>query len=191
MLVPWSASIFGSLALIFLVLGAINARAENSTNAVTVANVRSHGKRIALNETVAVTVRNLGDWTKASGNDATRLVPFLNGLQIKGLYPEEVHLADNLVVFHLRILRSNQEVWNDFLRQPSADRLVAFSVGPEDQSPFETVYRGANKLVFTIIPASAGLASLAVILFVGVALVILARTTNILRDSGPAGGGGF
>jgi hypothetical protein len=69
-------------------------------------------------------------------------------------------------------------------------RRVTLSVGLEDQSPFDTIYNYDNRLSLTIIPKTAGIISLIVILFATVLLVYLVAATNIVRESGPAFGEG-
>ncbi len=186
------SNLIRSWQILTLLLMAVSIRmsaTDNMTNSPKVTLVRSTGKRIALDEFLVANVTNLAQWAAVPGNDASKLVPFINGRQLAGLYPEEIHLTESVVHFHLEILPGNREVWDDIFRRPTASRLVAFSVGPEGQSPFDSTYRGNNKLTLTIIPARAGLVSIAVIVFIGITLFILARTTNLIRDSGPSAPG--
>jgi len=138
---------------------------------------------------IRVEVEHLDEWVKE--NDAKKLVPYLNGLAIRGNYPAEIHASQNHLLFHLRITPKNKEVWVDLLGEPT-DILkpVFFSVGLEDQSPFETVYPPSNRVPLTVISPAYGLVGLIVVLTTLIVLVWLARNTNIIREPGPRPPGG-
>src|SRR5882724_5957151 len=140
---------------------------------------------------IRVFVDNLDEWAKTG--DARKLVPYLDGLAIRGNYPKEIHTypqktdtSRNHLQFHLQITPANKHAWIDLLGTPSGIRKpVMFSVGLEDQSPFDTVYDQNNTALLTVIPPRSGVVSLIVVLFTLIVLVWLARNTHIIREPGP------
>ncbi len=144
---------------------------------------------LEADDLIHVDVENLDEWVKA--NDAKKLVPYLNGLAIRGNYPAEIHPSKNHLQFHLQITPENRSVWIDLLGAPTGIRKpVFFSVGPEDQAPFETVYHPSNRVPLTVISPAYGVVALIVVLVTLILLVWLARSTNLIREPGlrPAGG---
>ena len=139
---------------------------------------------LELDDIIEVNVENLEQW--AETNDASKLVPYINGRVIKGNYPEELHLARGRLIYHLEITSQNKEVWTDLLGAPDhIRRPVSLSVGLENGSAFDTVYQQNNPVTLTIISPVYGLVSLAVIFVTLFLLVWLVRKTNIIREPGP------
>ena len=98
---------------------------------------------LELDDLVVVEVENLAAW--AETNDATKLVPFINGRELRGNYPEEIHAEHNRVHFHLEISPESKEVWTDLLGAPQgAYRPVTFTVGLETKTPFDSVHGQAK-----------------------------------------------
>ena len=138
---------------------------------------------------IRVLVENLDELARNS--DARKLVPYLNGLAIRGNYPQEIHPSQNHLQFHLQITPANKEVWVDLLGAPSGLRTpVFFSVGLENQWPIDTVYDQNNRVLLTVISPAYGVVALIVVLVTLVLLVWLARNTNIIREPGPKPVGG-
>jgi len=153
------------------------------------ANLKPHVVRVLgvleLDGIIEINVENLEQW--AETNDASKLVPYINGRAIKGNYPEELHLARGRLIYHLEITPQNKEVWTDLLGAPDHIRKpVSLSVGLENGSAFDTVYlQNNNPETLTIISPVYGLISLAVIFVTLFLLVWLVRKTNIIREPGP------
>ena len=138
---------------------------------------------LELDDIIRIEVDKLSEW--ALTNDATKLVPYLNGRAILGNYPEEIHASKNHVQFHLQITPQNKDVWIDLLGEPSGTRRpVAFSVGLENQSPFESVFSLSNPLTLTVISPVYGIVSLIVVLLTAILLIRLATKTNLIRKPG-------
>ena len=138
---------------------------------------------LELDTIIQVEIEHLADW--AAKNDASKLVPYLNGRAIKGDYPEEIHVSKNHVHFHLQINSANRNAWVDLLGEPpGTKRPVAFSVGLENQSPFDSVYDQSNELPLTVISPVYGIISLVVVLATLILFIWLARTTNLIREPG-------
>lgn len=138
-----------------------------------------------------VEVDHLAEWAANPANNPAKLVPYLNGLAITGNYPEEIHASKNHLHYHLRITAANKKAWIDLLGAPEGIRKpVAFSVGLEGQTPFDSVFDDSNRVPLTVISPWYGVVALAIVLLTLVLLVWLARTTNIIREPGPKPAGG-
>jgi len=138
---------------------------------------------IELDNIVAVEVEGLAEW--AAKNDASKLVPYINGRPINGNYPEAILPSKNHLQFHFDLMPENKGVWIDLLGEPKALRKpVAFSVGPEGIGPFDTIFDKNNRIPLTIISPVYGLVALFVVLGTLFLLILLARSTNLIRERG-------
>ncbi len=156
--------------------------ASTATN--TLPKVVAVNGRLALGDDILVDIDRLKEWA-AAGNNPRKLVPYLNGRHVVGLFPEEISLSHNRLQFHLAITPENQAVWADLLREPVMRRPISFTVGVEDQAPFDTTFDHANKLALVIIPGLRGFFSLLVILLAAGAFAHLALKTGLIREPGP------
>src|ERR1043166_4264263 len=139
---------------------------------------------LELDDIVEVDLENLQKW--AETNDASKLVPYINGRAIKGNYPEEIHLERGRLIYHLEITPANKEVWTDLLGAPTAIRHpVTLSVGLENGAAFDSIHARDNPVILTVISPVYGLIALLVITVTLVLLLWLARKTNIIREPGP------
>jgi hypothetical protein len=182
--------------LVFRALLAGQGLAGAETNAVPATNpppakVVEVAGRLALGNQISVKIDRLADWAGGADHAPGMLVPYLNGVPLRGLYPEEVSLGASRLVYHLRVTPANQEAWDDLLRKPSLLRPVTFTVGLEqDSSPFQSLFDRKDKIALEIIPSPWGLISLAVIVVFAAVFLWLARGTDVIRDAeGPANGG--
>lgn len=140
---------------------------------------------LELDELIRVHVDHLAEWVENDANDPTKLVPFLDGRPIKGNYPVEIHPADNHVQFHLQLTPENRDVWIDLLGEPKGTSTpVAFSVGPENDEQFDTEYHLSNPLPLMVISPAYGVVALLLVLVILAILVWLAKTTNLIRETG-------
>ena len=139
--------------------------------------------QLELGREITLKVDHLSDW--AATHDSQKLVPFLNGRALSGLYSEQIDLTNNEVRFHVRRTPGAKTVWTDLFHEPVLTRPVSVSIGPEHQAPFATVFDKDHPVTLTIIPRVWGIISLLIILGVIIFFVYLARTTNIVRDPGP------
>ena len=140
---------------------------------------------LELDTIVGVEVEHFSEW--AATHDATKLVPFINGRAVRGNYPEEIHPDRNRLHFHLEIKPQNKELWTDLLGAPQGLRHpVTFTVGLENESPFDSVFNQSQPLPLTVISPVYGVICLLVILFTLALFVWLTRTTNLIREPGAA-----
>ncbi|MGH8477238.1 MAG: hypothetical protein ACRER2_15980 [Methylococcales bacterium] len=144
---------------------------------------------LEADDLIRVEVEHLDQWIANPANNAAKLVPFLNGLAVKGNYPKEIHGSLKHVHFHLQIIPENRKVWIDLLGAPEGIRRpVSFSVGPENRSPFDSVYDRDNPILLTIISPVYGVVASIVVLTTFLLLCWMARGTNLIREPGPAPG---
>jgi hypothetical protein len=138
---------------------------------------------LELDNLVAVEVQGLDAW--AAKNDASKIVPYINGRAIAGNYPEAILPTKNHLQFHFDLMPENKDVWIDLLGEPKALRKpVAFSVGPEGVGPFDTVFDKNKPTPLTVISPVYGLVALFVVLGTLIILIWLARSTNLIRERG-------
>lgn len=138
---------------------------------------------LELDGLIKVQLEGLQDW--AEQNDASKLIPFINGLAIRGNYPEEIHASKNHLQFHLQISPENKQVWIDLLGEPhAARRPVAFSVGVENQAPFDSAVDQTHPVLLTVISPAYGAVAFVIVLLTLILLIWLARKTNLIRDGG-------
>lgn len=179
----------GTIVCIGLLLVLVLTAHAQSTVLATAAQSNTSPKvtevtgQLEIGREITFKVEHLSDW--AAGNDPQKLVPFIDGRPLNGLYPEEINLSANELQFHLRHTPGSKKVWTDLFHEPVLRRPVAVSIGLENGSPFDTVFDDGNPLIFTIIPKTWGVVSVAVILGTLMLFIYLARTTNIVRDRGP------
>jgi hypothetical protein len=139
---------------------------------------------LELDVVIRVEIDHLAEW--AAKNDPAKLVPYLNGRAIRGNYPEEIHASKNHLHFHLQITPENKAAWVDLLGEPNGIRRpVAFSVGLENQTPFDSVFDQSNELPLTVISPVYGVIAVVVVLVTLILFLWLARTTNLIREPGP------
>lgn len=173
----------GLLIVIFVTAQAQSTVVAAAAESNTSPKVTEVTGQLEIGREITFKVEHLSDW--AAGNDPQKLVPFIDGRPLNGIYPEEINLSANELQFHLRHTPESKKVWTDLFHEPVLRRSVAVSVGLEKGDPFDTVFEDDNPLNFTIIPKAWGIVSVAVILVTLMLFIYLARTTSIVRDRGP------
>jgi hypothetical protein len=176
------------LALVFI--GSAALRAQNApATASTQPTVTALDGNLELGDDIKATVDGLETW--AATHDATKLVPFINGRAIRGNYPVEVHASHGTLHFELHLTPDNHDVWKDQLGAPTGLRKqVEFSVGPEGETPFHTELKGRRGPWLTVVSPPYGIVALVFVVVISIAFILLARRTELLRDSGPRLGAG-
>jgi hypothetical protein len=139
-----------------------------------------------LGDTVFVLVNGLARFRPA-GVDLTRVVLFLDGQPLKGLKPELPGPQYSHLKFRLRIDTGNRDTWKALLSGAVRRRAVDLSVGFEGQPPLRTE---VDDFRLIAIPGAWLAFWLVMCLAVLVVLVWYGRSSNLLRDFGPAPGGG-
>jgi hypothetical protein len=130
-----------------------------------------------------VHVAGLAEWGRTPGHTPWRLVPFVDGRALAGLYPIAVNLRTSRVQFHLLITPDNRDTWTHVLSPLVFKREVRFSVGLEQQDPFETDFtlEGSPAVLTVINPRWVALAA-AVVLVFSTAFCALAVRTSMLME---------
>ena len=145
--------------------------------------VTAYEGHLELDDIIRVEITNLAEWAKS--NDVSKLVPYLNGRAITGNYPEEIHVSKNHVHFHLHITPENRDAWVDLLGEPPGTvRPVAFSVGLENHTPFDSNFDQTHPIALTVISSVYGVIALIVVLLTLALFAWLARKTNLIREPG-------
>jgi hypothetical protein len=136
------------------------AETETSNNIAPAKVTKVYGE-IAPGNNISVMITNLLEWSRRSkDNDATKLLPFINGRQLNGLFPSATYIRTGRIAFHL-----------------------AITVGLEGDERFDTVYRFGNKdLYLTLMSPPWAVASVLVVGLTGVILISLSRRTGLIRD---------
>jgi len=192
---PTNLAVIGILVLLATIAAPGYDAAAQSANPQTTTSVQPRVTGIEGNleadDLIRVEVEHLGEWAANPANNPAKLVPYLNGLALRGNYPEEIHTAKNHLHFHLRIIPDNKKAWIDLLGAPDGlKQPVTFSVGLENQSPFDSVYDQGNELLLTVISPKYGIIAVILVLVTLVLLIWLAKTTNLIREPGPKPIGG-
>ena len=140
---------------------------------------------VELDDIVEIHIQGLEKW--AETHDVNKLVPYISGRAIRGNYPEELHVDRGRIIYHLQITPENKNTWIDLLGEPNSIRKpVTLSVGLEDGSAFDSIHERDNPVTMTVISPVYGIVSLLIIAATLVLLLWLARSTNIIRERGPA-----
>jgi hypothetical protein len=146
---------------------------------------------LEADDLIEVHVDHLAEWVSAT-NDPAKLIPYINGLGLHGNYPDEVHARMNHLHYHLRITPGNKDTWINLLGATTGlRRPVAFSVGLEKRSPFDTVFDSGTPLYLVVVDPVYGVIALVVVLVTLIVFVRLARTTNLIREARPETGDGL
>jgi hypothetical protein len=157
--------------------------------AVVLPKVVNLDGNLEIDDDIWIEVDGLAEWSKA--NDPAKLIPYINGRGIRGNYPVEIERKLNRLSYHLEISPENREIWADLLGEPRGIRKnVTLSVGLEGDSPFNIDYRDKKSVSLTVISPLYGVVAAVLTLLMMVLLLRLARTTNLLRESGPCPVGG-
>jgi hypothetical protein len=154
--------------------------ASNETPAPRVVQLQG---RLEPDQIVEVHVKGLAEWGRTPGHTPWRLVPFVDGRALAGLYPIAVNLRTSMVQFHLRITPDNRATWTHVLSPLAFERAVRFSVGHELQDPFETDFtlEGSPAVLTVINPRWVALAAVVVLVF-SVTFCALAARTSMLME---------
>lgn len=138
---------------------------------------------LELGNILEVRVDGLADWGRTPGHTPWRLVPYVNGRALDGVYPVAVNLRAATVQFHLRITPDNRTTWTHLLSPLVFERAVRFSVGLELQDPFDTDFtlEGRPATLKVLDPLWLALA-LAVVVVFGGAFCVLAARTGLLME---------
>jgi len=159
----------------------------DAVDAVPKVQVVALNGNLELDDIVEVTVTGLAEWTKTQGHGPWRLVPYLNGRALTGLYPAAVNLRTEKLQFYLRMTPENRTSWKNVLSPPTLKRAVRFSVGLELQDPFETLLtHEQNPVTLTVINQGWALVALTIGAIFALCFFWLAVTTPILMERASA-----
>lgn len=177
-----SRLVMSLIALVIVACFSVRVRAQVTSNDTDAPKVTNVSGELRVGRPIVVEVKNLSTW--AANHDAQNLVPYLNGQPLRGVYPDITDLTQNKLQFNLAHTQTDLPVWSNLFHHPGLRRPVEFSVGLEDQNPFDTVYDYDHPLSLTVIPKRLGIVALGVMLAVFSIVIGLMFTTNIIRAPG-------
>ena len=122
-----------------------------------------------------------------SDDKDNKLVPYIDGLPLKGIYPEAIDGSLHELTYYLRRTADSDDTWYKLLKEPdSFSRKAVVSVGLEDESPIATDVRASGQ-TFNLVIITRGLflVCLGIIAGTVLILVLLASKSDILRSPGP------
>lgn len=172
-----------------------NPQPAPTPNPLSVKTIKVNGETAGLSDKITVVVANLAreiarqQDPKAGVPAQERLDPykyvlFLNGIEMKKLYPVSVTMnsaGDGELQYELRRDADTRNAWLNFLAHPRASTMpVTASVGLEGKPPYE----GQS---FTLRLYNRRLLYVGVALFLTalIGFFVAAKYTPIIRDSGP------
>jgi len=143
--------------------------------------------RIALGDLVELTVGALADKVAQEKYDTDSLRLSLGDHVLQGLKPESIDLATNKVSFRLTRAAADKTAWADLLGHPPIDGERSVSIGLALDATHRIVaspmLAPVILAIFSPLRLLFGVALLAVAVVV---FVLLARRTDMVRDSEPA-----
>jgi hypothetical protein len=144
--------------------------------------------RAGLGDRIRVEISGLGALLKQdSAFDPRRLVLYVNGREVKQAYADLVDADSGVVEFELARTDSSRALWASLLGRPrQSTRQVAVSVGEEGEHAFEVQSRRQPVLMdLVVFQPTLLLVCLALMVVLVAGFIWLARSSNIIRDSGP------
>lgn len=113
--------------------------------------------------------------------DIGKLVPYLDGRPLAGVYPESVDSNDHTLTFHLERTEESEKAWSDLLSSPGfKPRPLPFSVGLEGKEALKTT----ATLNLVVIQVKWFLIAATLFLIVLYVFCRLASRTSLIRDGG-------
>lgn len=159
-----------------------------ASNETPVPRVMQLQGRLEPHQIIEVHVEGLAEWGRTPGHTPWRLVPFLDGRALAGLYPIAVNQRTSRVQFQLLITPDNRHTWTHVLSPLAFERAVRFSVGLEQQDPFETDFtlEGSPAVLTVINPRWVALAAAVVLVFSAAFCALAARTSLLMERTNSA-----
>jgi hypothetical protein len=141
--------------------------------------------RFEFNDVLVLEVENLATWLGSQQADACDLKLYLNGRALKELGPVSCEVSASYIHFDLwQIDRDGEEAWKALLKNREGFKSSAsVSVGLADQSPLPTKLTDSNGVVIHVVRWNAAHGAVVLFVLFLVLFLVLARRSNILRDS--------
>ena len=176
-----------ALSLAAMALLPLSSLGQDASPTPSLRVVKVEGQ-ISLHHELTVTCEGLKEWAQGKNNDPATLSLYLNGTQMKGLSPKIDQVNSNKVSFRLERVSDenkidNRRAWDSLFsgRKGIGDtRFVRVTIGPEAGIPF---FSDKTAPLLVIDPMWFWI-WLVLSIFLLIAIWILARNSNLLRDSG-------
>jgi|GEM_PF-1620356 len=160
--------------------GTTTTTGANDPNAVKVTEVKG---KLALFNTIKVTVQNLPSLLKEAGNDYSKLVLYLDGYPLKGIDARQ-NAEANQLQFDIRQTDNDETKarWNNLFGRPSLPiprtKPVSVSVGVEGKQPIPT---DVKQYALTVIDRGWYWVYVVGLIGLSIGLLIWARNSDLLR----------
>lgn len=143
--------------------------------------------RAGIGNRIRVEIDKLKDAVDQNQVDPFKLVLYLDGLELKGLYGKPIDLAGGIVEYKIERTESSKAEWNALLGSSKSQfREVSVSVGPENGQSFPPTDPKNPPTMTLRIYYQLWLYAVSVVFALGLWwFVRRARRTTILRDSTP------
>lgn len=175
----WSATL-----LVWLLVWLAPAQAQPHPASTDSPMVEELVGNIEPDNLIRVRVSGLAGWAEGGRRSVWRLVPYVDGRPIVGIYPIGASVREGWLQFHLQVTDANEDAWIDLLSPPTFERFVPFSVGLEQEEPFASRYHPSAGELARVVVIEQGWAATAVglVLLCGLGFGYLALHTRLLFD---------
>ena len=135
-----------------------------------------------LYNAIIVEIGRLYDWAKQEGNDASKLILYLDGYPLKGIPIKIDQVTADRISYVLFPRDATEQEWKNLLGRPhSFKRAVDVTVGLENHVPLSS----NSRIKLTVLSRAMFWAFLAALIVLIGFFVWLARASDVLRDAGP------
>lgn len=141
-----------------------------------------------LNQTMDVDVDKLSDWVAIPGNDYSKFILYVEDRPFKDIHAVAVDIPNNRLKFDIQRTKdeASRTSWAALLGKPDSFRRdFRVSVGFENGAPLPSIAGAPTTLHFIVIHETWLWIFIVILAFALVLFLWLARSSDLLRDSGP------
>ncbi|TAL70164.1 MAG: hypothetical protein EPN82_05995 [Bacteroidetes bacterium] len=156
-------------------------------------SVNSNPYMIGLGDYITVKLDGSLDSLQQKANQRhKKIIPFIDNVALKGIYPIIIDSTNNKLVFHLKRTETNKDAWLSLLGSPkSFTRHSTFSIGIEDDIPVATaINKSENIISLIVIHKTEFIISLVVMIILIIIFIYLIYKSDIIRINYPDPGEG-
>ena len=158
------------------------AKPDDTTDVVVIQAKSDREEGAGVGDRITLTVQNFSKFLETSINNKKHIVLFINSMMLKDIFPEAIDTFKGEVRFQLLRTVSTKEIWNALLGKPTRFiKEITVSIGEEDGYP---VFTKVHDFKLIVIRKSRFFLFLVVFIIILYLLILLARKSEILRDSG-------
>lgn len=156
-----------------------------------VVSVHSSENALGLEDEIGVAVINAGQLLDEARQQDKHILLFLDGSQLKGIYPDSYAVDRDKGELHFFVDHSEEPIamWDHLMlsreSQKFFSRKVSISVGLEDQNPVPTMVKDKNSFKLIMVRKRWFYVSVVALLALLGLFIVLAIKTDMLRNIGP------